>query len=353
VTDAAAPVRRHVEHALADGRLGHALLFSGGRGTGKRATALWLAQKLLCGAEAAPCGKCGSCLRAARESHPDVSRVRPEAEDAAASAERKAQGRTPRQIISVEQVRRMEAQAAMAPFEGRARIFILDPADRMEAEGMNALLKLVEEPPARTYLILLAVREEALLPTIRSRAQVFRFRGLPIEETAAALASRHGLKPSETLWMAALLGEEAAGGETLSPDRLREERQTCLQILESLRGPGAALRVIEGAEAMSRDAAAEEARQHREFMRLRLELMATLMRDAMLLRFDPEGTERALHPDESARLRECAAAFPPEALLEASGMVEETLRAVDRNVDRRLAAEHLLFGLRRKMEKAG
>jgi DNA polymerase III subunit delta' len=139
------------------GRMTHALLLEGPVGVGKAALADWIARLALCERRGiAPCGHCTSCHLHAAGTHPDLFRV-------ALAAERK--------DIAVDDVRDLIAALALKSYRGGAKVAIVDPADALNANGANALLKTLEEPAANTLLILIASRPERLPATVRSRCQ--------------------------------------------------------------------------------------------------------------------------------------------------------------------------------------
>ena len=177
-----------VRGAIARGRLHHALLLTGPRGAGKRDLALAVASALNC--DAAPgegCGVCAVCERITNGIHPDVITL---AREGAA------------QIIPIETVRQqVVAAVGLPPHEARERVFVIDEATALQPAAANALLKTLEEPPARTLFVLCTTAPEQLLPTIRSRCQRVRFAG------GTALAS--DADPSKLERIAAL-GEELA-----------------------------------------------------------------------------------------------------------------------------------------------
>jgi len=152
--------RRQVSAARCEGRLPHAILVHGPLGGGQSALALWTAQLLLC--ETAldqPCGRCASCVLFLAGNHPDFHGV---------SIEEKAS------YIKVDQVRDLCATLAMTSYRGRAKVGLVEPADRMNINSNNALLKTLEEPPEDTLLILVASRLDRLARTVVSRCQRIR-----------------------------------------------------------------------------------------------------------------------------------------------------------------------------------
>ena len=152
-----------VRAAHAAGRLAHALLLAGPRDAGKEHFANGLASYLLCEALEAgrkPCGACRSCLQLAAGTHPNLMRVAP-AED--------------KRDIAIDDVRGLIDRLHLSSHYGQAKVAIVAPADALNASGVNALLKTVEEPPPATHIVLVAERWRALPATLRSRCQILRF----------------------------------------------------------------------------------------------------------------------------------------------------------------------------------
>ncbi len=222
--------------ALAAGRLPHALIFSGLRGSGKYTLALMLTMALEC--EVQPreialdgralanfCGKCRNCTRiaesanlqervneavAAREdmrevdkketrvmvqTHPDVLILPPD---------------PPQLLIKLGQVRTLITRAQYLPTEARAKVFIITSAAFMK-EAANSLLKTLEEPPASAHIMLLAENVSELLPTIRSRCAIARLGSLPAKEIEEVVAKRRPEVPQREISLLAKLSEGAVG----------------------------------------------------------------------------------------------------------------------------------------------
>ena len=159
------------------GRLPHALLIHGARGTGKLALAERFAQLLLCEAPdpaRKPCGACAGCRWLAAGSHPDFRRLEPEALAPQPAAEPEegepaAKRGKPSIEIKVEQVRELAGFLNVGSHRGRFRVALMHPAEDMNANAANALLKGLEEPPPGAVFLLVSHRPARLLPTIRSR----------------------------------------------------------------------------------------------------------------------------------------------------------------------------------------
>jgi DNA polymerase-3 subunit delta' len=201
--------------ALRRGALHHAYLFGGPEGASKGLAARLLAQAANCEGGAAgpgglredPCGACGPCRKIERGVHPDVLVLAEERVMAKAGTWEPRGGRTPSKDIVVDQIRDVvDRRLALRRFEGRRRFVIVDPADAMNPQAQNALLKTLEEPPDETTLVLVASAPDGLLPTIRSRCLRVAFGPGPPGAVAAAL-EREGTAPD-----VARLAAELGGG---------------------------------------------------------------------------------------------------------------------------------------------
>lgn len=154
---------QRLSEMMDQGRLPPVLLFLGPEGIGKKLVALALGQRLVCDNQNA-CGKCGPCLRVQRRESETVRIISPDGAH-----------------IKVEQARQIMDDASLQS-TGRARVWILDQADKLNPNAANSLLKTFEEPPPQTYFILLTSSQSRVLPTIRSRSQVVRFSSLTQDE---------------------------------------------------------------------------------------------------------------------------------------------------------------------------
>ena len=170
---------------LASGRLASTYLFVGPPGVGKRRFAIELAHSLLCteSDEAAlePCGKCESCRMFAAGNHPDLELIGLPPDKATLPIDL---------FIGDREHRNQEGlchRIGLRPFFGRRKVAIIDDADHFGIASANCLLKTLEEPPPSAMLILIGTSPSRQLPTIRSRSQVVRFRGLDVETVANIL----------------------------------------------------------------------------------------------------------------------------------------------------------------------
>src|ERR1700736_4843035 len=158
-------VTEPLRQALRSGRVHHAYLFSGPRGCGKTSSARILARSLNCeqGPTPDPCGKCASCIALAPSGPGSIDVIEI---DAASHG-------------GVDDGRDLRERAFYAPVSGRFKVYIIDEAHMVTREGFNALLKLVEEPPAHLKFIFATTEPEKVIATIRSRTHHYPFRLVP------------------------------------------------------------------------------------------------------------------------------------------------------------------------------
>src|SRR5438105_575314 len=161
-------VVRALVGAVREGRLSHAYLFCGPRGTGKTSTARILAKMVNCerGPTADPCGTCEQCVAIREGSHLDVVEI-----DAASHG-------------GVDDARELRERAPTAPAMGREKVYILDEAQRLSREAFDALLKVFEEPPPGVRFVLATTEPHKMPATIVSRCQRFDFRRISTDVLA-------------------------------------------------------------------------------------------------------------------------------------------------------------------------
>jgi len=205
-----------LDRSLKNGKLAHAYLFIGPPHVGKMRLAIDLAKALNCPGEDRPCGHCAQCVRIEELKHADVQVI----------------GLDGRAEIGIDQMREMQHSASLKPFEGNYRVFIVDGAEHLSHEATNCLLKTLEEPPSNVQLILLALNERGLLPTLLSRCQKLELRPLSIATFPKILAERWGI-PDERAKALAKLSRGCVGWavSALTDDQLLQERSERLDSL--------------------------------------------------------------------------------------------------------------------------
>ena len=192
-----------LQRSLARGRLGHAFLFAGDRLEELESLARTLAKTLNClkpvktgGVATDCCDACPACRKIANDTHADIHWARPESKS---------------RVVTIEQMRDLMREIQLKPTEAECKVAIITAADRLNAQAANAFLKTLEEPPAKSVLILLSTEPQRILETILSRCLRLNFFG------------GDGARPPDAAqaeWLARF-GALAAGGENSLLDRYR------------------------------------------------------------------------------------------------------------------------------------
>lgn len=352
---------RHLQEALAAGRLPHSLLLSGPRGVGKYSLAIALAQTIQCQnrqtSDGLPdaCGVCANCVRIAaaldledrvaeavearedlRETdrketrillqpHPDVMVVPPD---------------PPQNLVKVGQIRALINNAQRAPLEGRAKIYIF-PATVFMTEAANSLLKILEEPPDYAHILLLAENPSSLLPTIRSRCAHVRLHPMPLPELETMLAERRGDWKPERRALAARLAEGAPGrAMSLAMDSYLASRSDALVLLRGAAAEPDASTLFHVTE--SYRAGAEGQQKTVDLLRA----LYGLLEDILLLQ---NGRPQAVRNiDIIPELRRLAQAVSLDWIDRAARRIADVESGMRRNLLRSLSLDALAAGLARR-----
>ena len=307
-----------LRRSVAEGRLHHSLLFHGPEAVGKRTTAIALAAMLNCETLAGDsCGVCVSCRKIANGIHPDLHYVTLE-----------------KTVIPIDAIRKLRQEAAYRPFEGRWRVFIVDPADRMSPDAQNALLKTLEEPSATACLVLVTSRLMHLLPTTRSRCAAISFGTMLPSDLAAHLSGTGARTADEANRVARLSGGRFGAAVELDLPEHESSRDALIAILDRVSEDRPRAHVLEDLEVFGDDIT--------RIVR-HLGMLATLVRDMMVLTSGAP-LSALIHADQIDRLSRLSSRF--EGRLDTMlDRVRIASSDIDRNVNRKLLVETLLFDL--------
>jgi DNA polymerase III delta prime subunit len=273
------------------GELHHAIILHGPSPALLRDLAVRLAKTLNC-TNGSTGDDCLSCLRIDRRMHPDVHFIE-------AAADKK--------LIAVEQIRTIVEEATLRPYEGRTKVFVIDPADGLSVSGSNSLLKTLEEPTRDTSFLLLTRSPDLLLPTIKSRSQQ-----IYVGEVERAFT---GPRQASRIRQVALLDE----GEALA--------STILDLLHryATRGESAALLALAAVVADHDD------------VKDAIALLGSILCDVVAL-----DAAESLDPRKLEEIRE---RIPRERLLAAADAAMAAIRWLGVNADARLLAESVVAAL--------
>lgn len=310
------------------GRLASTYLFVGPPGIGKRRFARQLAQALLCPqadeALLEPCGQCESCRLCVAGNHPDLDEV----------ALPPGKAELPIALLIGDKEHRHQQglchRISLKPFLGGRKIAIIDDADHFNQESANCLLKTLEEPPPHSLLILLGTSPTRQLPTIRSRAQIVRFRPLPPDAVKQILLEQ-GIADDERASTLARLSEGSVEKACQLMDaELWSFRERFLA--ELARGSCDGVRMAQSTKAFV-DEAGQEAALRRDRLRTIVAMAIEFYRGQLYTQFGSQSPGRepaqavvqgSIHP---------ACVMPAHCVLEALDHCLDTLQCVDRNAN--------------------
>ena len=314
--------------ALGEARMAHAYLVVGPPSVGKMALAMDVARALNCQGDMPPCGACTQCTRISNALHPDVRLVELETDD---------RGRL-RTAISINQVRDVQREASLKPYEGRSRVYIFDGADRLQDAAANALLKTLEEPPNQVVLILLASAVESILPTILSRCRRVDLRPVGVEIVADHLVQHYEFDPHKADEVARLSGGRLGWAiRAVADPELLEQIGQQVEAVERTVQSGLESRLEYAAQLATR------------FTRDRADALGELdvwlgwWRDAMMVE---EGTpELVRNTSRMSELGAVADRMDKRSIAEAVRSVGRAVELLERNVNPRLAIEELMLAI--------
>jgi len=310
-----------VRDQLATGRLRHSMLFAGVAGIGKWTLAQFIAKACNCvRLQNDFCNSCPSCQRISENAHPDVRNVAPDG-----------------QFIKIDQMRSLSREVFFKPFEGKRRVFIIDEAEKFRPESANSILKTLEEPPDTSILILITSRPNDLLPTIRSRCQMYRFAPLPAEDIERLLQGRNFYSPEERRLLARIAGGSLGKALTVDPAEYRMQRDEMLGLLE------ACSRNFLYANAAKAASGWLDKRKQTEFDS-KTGILFTLLRDLFLLKAGA-GPNSLTHPEIAGKLNPLSAAYSFSQLTNATQSLDHLEAGTRRNLIRGLAADQFILHL--------
>jgi len=333
-------VKGSLRRLLVGGRVPGSMLFTGEQGIGKKLFALELAKAMNCrsrnGVEA--CDECSSCKRISRSTFPPFSADDDNRERLIWSEHADlAMVRPFKQIIRVKPMRELEHEANFRPFEGAARVFVVEDADTMNDQAANALLKTLEEPPPTSHLILTTANPTALLATIRSRCQIIRFAPIAADLVETFLVEQKNLPAPD----ARLLARTARGsiGRALAGDveTYRERRDMMLAVLRALTVAFDRAQLLRSAEEL---AAARDRHEYEQ----RLDALETLIRDAWALTLG-RPSETIVNGDLITQLQQIAGEIRSDQAAAWLRQIEDLRGTLEVNINRKVASDALLLSM--------
>jgi len=320
-----------LQHSLESGTLAHAYLFIGPEHVGKMTLAINLAQALNCEAAGRPCLACASCQKIAAGKHADVQVIGLTRNDDSNEA----------MLISIGQIEDLQHDANLPPFEGKHKVFIINPAELLSLPAANRLLKTLEEPADKVTFILLTVNDRLLPATVVSRCQRLELPPLSINEAALALADKLNVEPERARLLAGL--SHGCSGWAIAAngdDKLLQQREEGLKRLLDIIKADCVERFAYVAQLAVRF------NQNRGAVYDILDLWLDYWRDLMLVKLDNHGIITNI--DRKDELVEMAGGYrlaQIKAFIESIRAAAEQLR---QNVNTRLALEVMMLDIPKK-----
>ena len=294
------------------------LIFTGPAGVGKLQTAIKLAQAQNCTQLTGDaCGHCSTCERIARNTHPDIHLIKPEG---------------PSQQLKAETIRHIVNETKVRPFEGRQSVFIIVDAERMNVTASNALLKSLEEPPEWVLLILITANNSALLPTVLSRCQTYRFAPLTVEDLSKILTTEHGFDSKRAALISTLSEGSLDTALAFKDESLLDLRKDALNIANIVSNPFQEKDLVPWADNLSKNSD----------LLLLLRLLLGIFRDiAATVAGGP-----VFHYDLVDNLQRLSSTKSQIVWISAYQLVEQTFEDIrDRHLNKRITMSRLLSEL--------
>lgn len=316
-------VKRILKIALQRNRVPGSLLFSGPPGVGKLEMAETLAKALNCRVmKDDACETCPSC-RAIHDTVTDPDK----------------QGKCPdvmmislaetKKKVGIDQIRLLKQTAYLKPMTARARVFIIEEADIMTPEAANSILKVLEEPPPCSYIILITENPHLILPTIRSRCRALEFASIGREEIENVLVEK-GFSPDEARFRALAADGDLDMAVSLDEEEARAGRDDAWGYFDALlAGKGTT-------EFLSKFAFSARSQAEDDFKRT-LAAFASFCRDLILIK---SGGERRflLNPDREEALVEAAGLWSFEESLDCLARTDSLMAGLSKNMNMNLLA---------------
>lgn len=314
-------VMKMIKNSMIKGRLAHAYLFEGMRGTGKKEVSLLLAKSLFCVHPIdsyIPCEECHNCKRINSGNHPDIHIVEPDGLS-----------------IKKQQIHDLQEEFSKTGVESKRKIYTLVHADRMTVNAANSLLKFLEEPNSDTTAILLTEQAQQILPTILSRCQVVTFKPLSSDFLIQKLVE-YGVNQKKAPIIAQLTNNLDEGLRMSHDEWFAQAQKIVLKLYEVLRKNS-----LEALVALQEDWFLHF--KEKEQLDQGLDLLLLILKDLLYIQLGKE--DRVVFSDEISRLEQFALHSSANRLASQMSVVLEAKRKLQANMNSQLLMEQLVLEL--------
>jgi len=284
------------------------MLFCGPRGTGKRDMALVLAKAMNCERKKDDaCEVCTSCKAINAGNFPDVIEISPE-----------------KDVIVIDQMRMLRKIANLKPMMGKRRVFVVVDADKMKEEAANSLLKILEEPPLFSYIILVANNPFLIMSTIKSRCQVINFTPVSKEDIGKILVDK-GYEENKARIISLLVHGSLKQALSLEWEEVQDKRTKAWQLFLSLLRKGKVALFL-------RNYATSQRAIIRDDWEQILEMLSSFCRDSILIK--EKGDSRLLmNPDYEEEIRKAETMMSLEALMDCLTKIDYAIYGLEKNLN--------------------
>jgi len=317
-----ARVKNILRRSLERERVPGSLLFYGPQGVGKSEMALVLAKALNClNKKNDSCEKCSSCLaiNKNRGAFPDVIKIK-----------------TEKNIIGIDQMRLIKWAAYLKPMIGKKRVFIVEQAEKMNEEASNCLLKVLEEPPFFSHIILTTDNLFSILPTIRSRCQILKFAQISKQDIQEELIKR-GTEGGRAKIISLLVRGSLKQALEFDWEEAEDQRKRAFTLLSSF---------VEGktTAAFFKKYSGMRKEQFRENIKPLLEIMSSFCRDIILLKAG-ESSQLLMNLDYIKKLSKIEKNLSLKETLDLLRVIEESLLLTDRNINKKVLMNSITINI--------
>ncbi|MEA2062034.1 MAG: DNA polymerase III subunit delta' [Thermodesulfobacteriota bacterium] len=324
-----------LKNLVENGHIPNALLFTGQKESGRKKAALLFAQTINCQLKDTrpsgekPCGQCISCRKINLGEHPDIIIVKPE-----------------KNMIRISQIKTIFSSITSKPHEADMRMILIEDADTMNREASNSLLKILEEPPLRTFFVLTAKSLTDLLPTIISRCRHIRFRPVSADSLEKKLTTDHGVDP-----ITASTAAEYGNGSLDRARRFaniydnisdREDKIDWIKRRKWIINQISDIITCKEKDSLLIMKFAEKLSREKDLLGDSIDIIRTWLRDIAVFRLSPD---RVINKDATDLLKKAGAWFTPEKSVTLINDLYETEKKIQANTVPRLTLEAFLFRL--------
>jgi DNA polymerase-3 subunit delta' len=301
-------VKKILRKALQKNKVPNSMLFCGPRGTGKRDMALVLAKAMNCERKKDDaCEVCTSCKAINAGNFPDVIEISPE-----------------KDVIVIDQMRMLRKIANLKPMMGKRRVFVVVDADKMKEEAANSLLKILEEPPLFSYIILVANNPFLIMSTIKSRCQVINFTPVSKEDIGKILVDK-GYEENKARIISLLVHGSLKQALSLEWEEVQDKRTKAWQLFLSLLRKGKVALFL-------RNYATSQRAIIRDDWEQILEMLSSFCRDSILIK--EKGDSRLLmNPDYEEEIRKAETMMSLEALMDCLTKIDYAIYGLEKNLN--------------------